>query len=126
MGSSLVVASLRRRAADWRSRPMLQTRSSGPSCNRFCGNRLGLQSASDASDSHQATDSAMRRCSTSSAMRGEVWPRAQTSQSFMGSAGSPRRVASTARPWTYFDEIRSTSNTSVAFGGITPPAPRAP
>lgn len=26
----------------------------------------------------------------------------------------------------YFDEIRSTSNTSVAFGGITPPAPRAP
>ena len=27
---------------------------------------------------------------------------------------------------SYFDEIRSTSNTSVAFGGITPPAPRAP
>ena len=26
----------------------------------------------------------------------------------------------------YFDEIRSTSNTSVAFGGMTPPAPRAP
>jgi hypothetical protein len=26
----------------------------------------------------------------------------------------------------YFDEIRSTSNTNVAFGGITPPAPRAP
>ncbi len=27
---------------------------------------------------------------------------------------------------SYFDEIRSTSKTSVAFGGITPPAPRAP
>ena len=26
----------------------------------------------------------------------------------------------------YFDEMRSTSNTSVALGGMTPPAPRAP
>jgi hypothetical protein len=36
------------------------------------------------------------------------------------------RVARPAANRPYFDEIRSTSNTSVAFGGITPPAPRAP
>jgi hypothetical protein len=47
-------------------------------------------------------------------------------------AGPDRQFAASARnaqadaPAVYFDEIRSTSNTSVAFGGITPPAPRAP